>query len=73
MKIHAVSANARLLLCLTLTPGSCHNIPTGRKLLETHRPKVRIVAMDKAYKDDHTRLWLELRMLSDRAAEYEST
>ena len=58
-KVHAVSANERLALCLTLSAGNCHDAPVGRELLKRERPKVETLAMDKAYEDDKTRALAE--------------
>ena len=50
-----MTASARNVLCLGLSPGNSHDAPVGRELLKRHRPKVESLVMDKACSDDRTR------------------
>ncbi len=62
-KLHALVANDRIPLIISLSPGQRHDAPCGRELLRRLGPASNqpYLVMDRAYEDDATRrLALEL-------------
>ena len=62
-KVHAITANEKEAVELTLSPGQCHDAPQGRILMETvgKQDTETPLIMDKAYEDEET--WLVAQLL----------
>ena len=62
-KVHAITANEKEAVELTLSPGQCHDAPQGRILMETvgKQDTETPLVMDKAYEDEET--WMVAQLL----------